>query len=831
MQYSRCKSLISWATLSLILASPAFATPGSVEFFVNGQRNFDHALQLELPADFGTGEFTFEVWIRLNDSFPVGSVAGGTAGQLQNWATDDPQPYSSSNWWFKGNFLLDGHNNRAFQNGTFSLQVYGGGRLRWLFGDGVQNTGGPWAVQAWPATSTPSLLDGAWHQVTLVRRFPNGASATLEMWIDGQLIASETSSAQTDMGFWWDNWRDFQTNQDGWYWGAEKQAGLSTIPQYEDYKGLVDEMRFWSRAKSASEIADDFNATVTGSETGLVGYIPFAEATGTSICYENNPALDCLTLINAQSGVWSTEEAPLVDRSDTEAPTTPTGFSGAANSDSQVTLTWNASTDNIAVADYRVFRNGALVATVASPGYVDSGLAAATTYNYAIDARDAAGNVSGQATTSVTTNALTDTTPPSQPGSFAATAISSSRIDLSWTASSDNVGVVAYDLRRDGALIASPASTAFSDTGLGANTSFSYDVTARDAAGNVSSAATASATTMSASNNPVPQLSSLNPTSVTEGGSAFSLVLLGADFVSNSIVRWNGADRPSTFVSDAELRASISAADVAAAGTAAVTVFSPTPGGGTSAAQTFTIDAATANNPVPQMGGLSPSSATEGGSAFSLTVQGSNFVANSVVRWNGADRGTNFVSSAELQAAITAADIATDGTASVSVFNPAPGGGTSSSRNFTINAAVSNNPAPQTSGLSPTTATAGGSAFNLTVLGSNFITSSVVRWDSADVATTFVSPTELQASISAADIAAAGNASVTVFTPAPGGGTSSAQSFTISAPSVNPPPQPQPSSGGGSLAVRDFGLLLAATLLAMLARRRRDRSMRAQHAR
>ena len=74
----------------------AFAVPGSVEFFVNdtGSQNQDYADQTNIPSGFGEGEFTLELWIKPNDSFPVGTVAGGTE-QLQNWASEDIAPYST----------------------------------------------------------------------------------------------------------------------------------------------------------------------------------------------------------------------------------------------------------------------------------------------------------------------------------------------------------------------------------------------------------------------------------------------------------------------------------------------------------------------------------------------------------------------------------------------------------------------------------------------------------------------------------------------------------------------------------------------------------------
>ncbi len=92
------------------------------------------------------------------------------------------------------------------------------------------------------------------------------------------------------------------------------------------------------------------------------------------------------------------------------------------------------------------------------------------------------------------------------------------------------------------------------------------------------------------------------------------------------------------------------------------------------------------NNPSPTLSNLSPNSATAGGANFTLTVNGANFVSGSKVRWNGGERTTTFMGDTKLTAAITAADIAAAGTASVTVFNPTPGGGLSNALNFTITA-------------------------------------------------------------------------------------------------------------------------------------------------
>ena len=89
-------------------------------------------------------------------------------------------------------------------------------------------------------------------------------------------------------------------------------------------------------------------------------------------------------------------------------------------------------------------------------------------------------------------------------------------------------------------------------------------------------------------------------------------------------------------------------------------------------------------NPVPGLTSLNPGSAFAGGSAFTLTVTGINFVTGSIVRWNNSDRATTYVSGTQLRASIPASDIVSVGTANVRIFNPTPGGGVSNQLPFTI---------------------------------------------------------------------------------------------------------------------------------------------------
>jgi fibronectin type 3 domain-containing protein len=106
------------------------------------------------------------------------------------------------------------------------------------------------------------------------------------------------------------------------------------------------------------------------------------------------------------------------------------------------------------------------------------------TYSYTVAARNAVGNISPySASVSIT---IADTTPPTTPTGLTAAAAGSTGANLSWSASTDNVGVTGYIVRRNGIQVATPTTTSYADAGLSAATTYSYTVAARDAAGNIS---------------------------------------------------------------------------------------------------------------------------------------------------------------------------------------------------------------------------------------------------------------------------------------------------------------------------------------------------------
>src|SRR5258707_7600146 len=127
---------------------------------------------------------------------------------------------------------------------------------------------------------------------------------------------------------------------------------------------------------------------------------------------------------------------------------------------------------NPAFPRFIVRRKGARAAPPATTSYADTGLSAATTYSYTVAARDAAGNISPNSTSVSIT--IADTTPPTTPTSLTGAAAGSTGANLSWSASTDNVGVTGYIVRRNGVQVATPATTRYADTGLSAATTYSY---------------------------------------------------------------------------------------------------------------------------------------------------------------------------------------------------------------------------------------------------------------------------------------------------------------------------------------------------------------------
>ena len=221
---------------------------------------------------------------------------------------------------------------------------------------------------------------------------------------------------------------------------------------------------------------------------------------------------------------------------DTQAPTVPTGLTATGISASVVNLAWHASSDNVGVTSYKVYRNGALLAALGNvTSYSNSGLSAGTIYDYAVSACDSAGNCSAQSVgaTVVTPLLSADSQPPSVPTGLTASAVSTSTINLSWLASTDNVGVSKYNIYRNGTLLTDVLANnrSYSNTGLTPSTPFSYTVSACDTSGNCSAQSSAVLATTFAPFAGASLLTFSGPSSYQVNG---NLVNINIDKITNS---------------------------------------------------------------------------------------------------------------------------------------------------------------------------------------------------------------------------------------------------------------------------------------------------------
>jgi Tol biopolymer transport system component len=343
--------------------------------------------------------------------------------------------------------------------------------------------------------------------------------------------------------------------------------------------------------------------------------------------------------------------------------------------------------------------------TPSTVGPVDPGLGTATQVTVSIPAIDIAvagtaqvqvwnpspgGGVSNMLPFRIDPPGLRITTPPLTPGvvgySYTTTMQATGGTPpYSWSLSSGSMLPPGLVLAENGDVAGTPTAAG--------TTSFTVEV--RDSA---SPPRTASATRTLDVVNPRPRIDALTPSSATAGDPGFTLTVDGADFVPGAEVEWNGARRTPETVGPVDpllgtatqLTVNIKEADVQFSGDAQVQVRNPDPGGGLSDGVPFRINPP--GNPAPVLVSISPLRQAAGGPALTLTLRGSGFIAGSVVQWDSGagpqPRSTSFFSADLLTAHIPESDVATIGAAQVMVLNPAPGGGTSEARTFTIDPPV-----------------------------------------------------------------------------------------------------------------------------------------------
>jgi trimeric autotransporter adhesin len=297
-------------------------------------------------------------------------------------------------------------------------------------------------------------------------------------------------------------------------------------------------------------------------------------------------------------------------------------------------------------------------------------------------------------------------------------------------------------------------------------------------------------------NNPSPTISSVSPSVELVNSSSPVVTVTGTNFVSTTAIDINGSARPTTYTSATQASATLTAADLSAAGTLSLTAVNPTPGGGTSAGVSVTV-----NNPPIGAIQLNPSVLLVGTSTPTMiTVTGNTFVAGTVIQVNGQARATTYVNATTVTFVATVADQAAQSTLYVTATNPAPGGGTSAFAILNISPPTAT---PVISAVSPNSFFAGSGATTISITGTGLTANSIVDWNGTPIATSFYSgygSGGLSATVPQANLATAGTANVTVNTPTATPALSNAIAVTITNPPVPTLTSIFPNSGQNNTA-------------------------------
>lgn len=272
--------------------------------------------------------------------------------------------------------------------------------------------------------------------------------------------------------------------------------------------------------------------------------------------------------------------------------------------------------------------------------------------------------------------------------------------------------------------------------------------------------------------NPLPAISSLSQPEVLLNSTAVSLDVAGSNFVSTSTVQLGESTlKPSSFTS-AHLTVAVPDTLLATAQVLKLSVVNPSPGGGTSAPISFTVA-----NPAPAVTLLSTESALVSSTAVAIEVSGTNFLPSSVVTLGSTPLTPVSITPTQLTVAVPDSLLSTAQVLGLSVMNPGPGGGTSSSLNFTVL-----NPQPTITDLSVEEAALNSSVLSLTITGTGFVSGTKVSFGSMTLDPATVTSTSITVNVPTAAFQKSAVQDVTVVSSGPGGGTSNGHPFTVKNP-------------------------------------------------
>jgi len=494
----------------------------------SGSTAADSSLYAQHPGTYGSG-------VQLGQPGVVSTNSAVTLDGTQNGGVAEAQPQGttgsfSSELWFKtnttqGGKLIGFEDVPTGTGSNYDKQVYMTNSGQLLFG--------VWAGYVASITSPASYNNNAWHHVVATQ-----GSSGMALYVDGALVGTNPETTnQSFTGYW--------------RLGGGNMGGWPSQPSSNYFAGTVDEAAVYASALSASQVSAHYAlgssdstppstpTNVAATPNGGAPQVTWTASTdnvavaGYSVYRDTSAGFTPSAANQVASGVTSTSftdasglvgtyyykviavdgagnasaasAAAAVTIADTSAPTAPTGVTTSLNGQT-ASISWTASTDNVGVTGYQLYRGTSSGFTPDASTLVGSPSGTSTTdtvpglgtYYYKVIAVDAAGNASAPSSPASVTAG--DTTPPTAPTGLTAT-VNGSTVNLSWTASTDNVGVTGYTIYRSttsgftpsaATMLGTSTGTTFADSGT-ANGTYYYVVTATDGASN-NSAPSAQAT-------------------------------------------------------------------------------------------------------------------------------------------------------------------------------------------------------------------------------------------------------------------------------------------------------------------------------------------------